>query len=291
MDGAFELTGCYDLRTRADADRLRAELVPGRRAVVVGLGFIGSEVAATMRGAGLEVIGIEVFAVPLEPVLGSEIGSVLADLHREHGVELLLGDGVQEFVGDRRVKGVRTNTGRIVECDFAVVGLGVSPSIDLAESAGLELDNGIVVDELCRTSIDGILAAGDVANHFHPVFGERVRVEHWLNAIEQGAAAARTMLGGAAPYSEMHWFWSDQYDANLQYAGHHREWDELVVRGSLEERRFVAFYMKDAVPQAAVALNMARDLRRSIGLLRARRRFEPAALRDSDTDLRTLAPG
>jgi 3-phenylpropionate/trans-cinnamate dioxygenase ferredoxin reductase component len=287
----LDLAGIYDLRTRADADRLRAELVPGRRAVVVGLGFIGSEVAATMRGAGLEVIGIEVFAVPLEPVLGSEIGSVLADLHREHGVELLLGDGVQEFVGDRRVKGVRTNTGRIVECDFAVVGLGVSPSIDLAESAGLELDNGIVVDELCRTSIDGILAAGDVANHFHPVFGERVRVEHWLNAIEQGAAAARTMLGGAAPYSEMHWFWSDQYDANLQYAGHHREWDELVVRGSLEERRFVAFYMKDAVPQAAVALNMARDLRRSIGLLRARRRFEPAALRDSDTDLRTLAPG
>jgi 3-phenylpropionate/trans-cinnamate dioxygenase ferredoxin reductase subunit len=285
----LDLDGIHDLRTRADADRLRTELVPGRRAVVVGLGFIGSEVAATLRAAGLEVVAIEVFAVPFEPVLGSEVGSALADLHRQHGVELVLGDGVEAFVGDTRVRRVRTTTGREIECDFAVVGIGVTPNVELAVDTGIEVDNGIVVDERCRTSVDGVLAVGDVANHFHPVFGERVRVEHWLNAIEQGAAAARSMLGRGGAYAELHWFWSDQYDENLQYAGHHREWDELVVRGSIEERRFVAFYLKDGVPHAAVALNLARDLRRAMGLLRARRPVDPALLCDPEIDLRSLA--
>jgi 3-phenylpropionate/trans-cinnamate dioxygenase ferredoxin reductase subunit len=135
-----------------------------------------------------------------------------------------------------------------------------------------------------------VYAAGDVAEHFHPIFRERVRVEHWLNAIEQGAAAARNMLGTGEPYAKLHWFWSDQYDANLQYAGHHREWDELVVRGSLDERRFVAYYLAGGVPLAAVSLNMARDLRRSMELLRARRPIDPALLRDADVDPRTLAP-
>lgn len=183
----------------------------------------------------------------------------------------------------------RTASGRALECDLVVVGLGIRPNTELVDGAGVAVDDGIVVDELCRTSVDGIFAAGDVARHRHPVFGAHVRVEHWLNAIEQGGAAARSMLGKGAPYGELHWFWSDQYDANLQYAGHHRGWDELVVRGSLEERRFVAFYVGGGVPLAAVALNMGRDLRRSFGLLRARRPVDPALLRDPDVDLRTLA--
>lgn len=285
----LDLPGVHDLRTRADSDAIRAELRPGLRAVVVGMGFIGSEVAATLRMAGADVVAIEAFAVPLERVLGPEVGAALAALHRDHGVELVLGEGVASLEGEERVRLVRTASGRTVECDLVVAGLGIQPNAELVEGTGVVVDDGIVVDELCRTAVEGIYAAGDVARHHHPVFGAHVRVEHWLNAIEQGGAAARSMLGTGAPYAELHWFWSDQYDANLQYAGHHRDWDELVVRGSLEERRFVGFYLKDGVPLAAVALNMGRDLRRSFGLLRARRPVDPALLRDPEVDLRTVA--
>mgnify|MGYP000253431599 CR=1 FL=1 len=286
----LDLPGVHDLRTRADSDAIRAELHAGARAVVVGMGFIGSEVAATVRTAGVDVVAIEAFAVPLERVLGPEVGSALASLHRDHGVELVLGEGVASIEGDGRVRRVRTVSGRTVECDLVVTGLGIEPNTELVEGSGVDVDDGIVVDELCRTSVEGIYAAGDVARHHHPIFRAHVRVEHWLNAIEQGRAAARSMLGNGAPYAELHWFWSDQYDANLQYAGHHRDWDELVVRGSLEERRFVGYYLKDGVPLAAVALNMGRDLRRSFGLLRARRPVDPELLRDPDVDLRTVAP-
>lgn len=286
----LDLPGVHDLRTRTDSDALRAELQPGRRAVVVGMGFIGSEVAATLRGAGVDVVAIEAFSVPLERVLGLEVGKALAALHADNGVELVLGEGVAALEGDGRVRVVRTSSGRTVECDLVVTGLGIQPNTELVHGTGVDVDDGIVVDEFCRTSVEGIFAAGDVARHHHPVFGTQVRVEHWLNAIEQGGAAARSMLGKGVPYAELHWFWSDQYDANLQYAGHHRDWDELVVRGSLEERRFVGFYVRDGVPHAAVALNMGRDLRRSFGLLRARRPVDAAFLRDPDVDLRTLAP-
>lgn len=285
----LDLPGVHELRTRADSDAIRAELRPGLRALVVGMGFIGCEVAATLRARGLDVVAIEAFSTPLERVLGPQVGEAIAALHRESGVELVLGEGVAALEGDGRVRRARTASGRALECDLVVVGLGIRPNTELVDGAGVAVDDGIVVDELCRTSVDGIFAAGDVARHRHPVFGAHVRVEHWLNAIEQGGAAARSMLGKGAPYGELHWFWSDQYDANLQYAGHHRGWDELVVRGSLEERRFVAFYVGGGVPLAAVALNMGRDLRRSFGLLRARRPVDPALLRDPDVDLRTLA--
>jgi 3-phenylpropionate/trans-cinnamate dioxygenase ferredoxin reductase subunit len=285
----LELDGVHDLRTRADADAIRAEMAPGRRAVVVGLGFIGSEVAASLRESGLEVVAVERFATPLEPVLGPDVGRVLAELHEEHGVRCVLGDGVAAFEGRERVEAVVTESGSRFECDFAVVGLGLQPSVELAAGAGLEVGNGIHVDPLCRTSAPDVFAAGDVAAHEHPVFGRRVRVEHWLNAIEQGAAAARSMLGRGQAYEEVHWFWSDQYDANLQYAGHHDSWDELVIRGSLEERRFVGFYVEGGRVRAAVALNRARDLRRAMGLVRAQAEVDPALLRDEDTDLRTLA--
>lgn len=285
----LELDGVHDLRSRADADALREEIAPGRRAVIAGMGFIGCEVASTLRAAGVDVVAIEAFSTPLERVLGRDVGRVIADLQVENGVELLLGDGVQRFEGEGRVRAVRTTSGRVVECDFAVVGLGSQPNVELLEGSGVELANGVVVDEYCRTNVDGIYAAGDVALHAHPLFGEQIRVEHWRNAIQQGAAAARSILGKGTPYDELHWFWSDQYDANIQYIGHHRDWDELVVRGSLEERRFVAFYMKDGVPQSAVAVNMARDLRRATALLRARKPVDAGVLRDDEADLRRVA--
>jgi 3-phenylpropionate/trans-cinnamate dioxygenase ferredoxin reductase subunit len=148
-----------------------------------------------------------------------------------------------------------------------------------------------VVDEYCETNVEGIYAAGDVANHFHPLFGRQVRVEHWQNAIHQGRAAARSMLGKREPYSDVHWFWSDQYDCNVQYAGFHTGWDELVVRGNLEERNAVAFYMQERRIAAAVAFNRGRDLLRAMSLIRARVEVEPAVLQDEGVDLRSLVPG
>jgi 3-phenylpropionate/trans-cinnamate dioxygenase ferredoxin reductase component len=285
----IERDGVLDLRTVGDSERIQAAARNGGRAVVVGMGFIGSEVASTLRELGLEVQAVEPFRVPLERALGPEVGQVLRDLHAEHGVEAFYGEGVESFQGTERLERVVTSSGRRLECDVAVVGVGIEPAVDVVAGSGVEVDNGIVVDEFCRTSVEGIFAAGDVANHLHPLFGRRIRVEHWRNAIEQGAAAARSMLGKGEPYAEVHWFWSDQYDANIQYAGHHTEWDELVVRGSLEERAFVAFYVAGGLVDAAVAVNSGRDLRRAQALIRARVPVEAAKLRDPEVDLRELA--
>lgn len=283
------LEGVFDLRTVDDADRIRAEARPGRKAVVVGMGFIGSEVAASLRQLEVEVAVVAPGSAPLERLLGEEVGGVLAEIHREKGVELLFGDSVDAFEGSNRVERVVTRAGRTIECDFAVIGVGVEPAVELAAATGVELDNGIVVDEYCRTSVEGVYAAGDVANHYHPVFERRIRVEHWDNALKHGPAAARNMLGKDEPYEDIPWFWSDQYDTNLQYAGFHTSWDELVVRGSLEERSFVAFYCTAGRVLAAVAVNRGKDLRRSIPLIKARRPVQPAKLRQPDIDLRTLA--
>lgn len=283
------LEGVFDLRTVDDADRIRAVALPGRKAVVVGMGFIGSEVAASLRQLGVEVAVVAPGSAPLERVLGQEVGGVLASIHREKGVELLFGDSVTAFEGSGRLERVVTASGRRIDCDFAVIGVGVEPAVELAAGTGVEVDNGIVVDEYCRTRVDEIYAAGDVANHYHPVFDRRIRVEHWDNALKHGPVAARNMLGKDVPYEEIPWFWSDQYEMNLQYAGFHTSWDELVVRGSLEERSFVAFYCTAGRVLAAVAINRGRDLRRTIPVIRARRAVEPAELRNPDVDLRTLA--
>lgn len=287
----LDLPGVYGLRSVAEADRIAAEARPGRKAVVVGMGFIGAEVAASLRQLGLAVTAIEFFKVPLFRVLGEEVGRAVAGLHRDHGVDLVFEDSVVAFEGAGQVERVVTQAGRRIDCDFAVVGLGVEPAAEVVAGTGVTLDNGIVVDAYCRTSVDGIYAAGDVANHYHPVFERQVRVEHWQNALKQGAAAARSMLGKGEPYAEVHWFWSDQYDANLQYAGFHTEWDELILRGSLEGRRFVAFYLKEGRVLAAAAMNQGRDLRRTLPVIAARVQVDVGRLRDESVDLRTLAEG
>ncbi|HEY3119221.1 MAG TPA: FAD-dependent oxidoreductase [Vicinamibacteria bacterium] len=281
----LDLEGVHDLRTVADADRIRSEIRPGRRAVVVGMGFIGAEVAASLRQSRVEVTAVEFARTPLFRVLGEGVGRAIEGLHRDHGVHMFFEDSVAAFEGAGRVEQVRTKGGRRIECDFAVVGVGVEPVTDPVAGTAVQIENGIVVDEYCRTSVEGIYAAGDVANHDHPVFGRRVRVEHWQNALKQGPAAARSMLGKGKPYDEVHWFWSDQYDANLQYAGFHTEWDELVFRGSLEDRKFVAFYLKDKRVLAAVAMNRGKDLRRSMPLIKSQAQVDSARLRDADVDL------
>jgi 3-phenylpropionate/trans-cinnamate dioxygenase ferredoxin reductase subunit len=287
----MELEGIYDLRTVADADLIRAESAQGRRVVLVGMGFIGSEVAASLRHHGVEVAVIESFKTPLYRVLGEEVGRVFEALHREHGVRMFFGDTVTALEGKRHVQRVVTNSGRRLDCDFVIVGIGVEPVTDILIGTDVKIDNGIVVDEYCQTSIEGIYAAGDVANHFHPLFGRQVRVEHWQNAIHQGRVAARSMLGKREPYSDVHWFWSDQYDCNVQYAGFHTGWDELVVRGNLEERNAVAFYIQERRITAAVAFNRGKDLQRAMSLIKARVEVDPSVLQDEGVDLRSLVPG
>src|SRR5215207_5349256 len=284
----LDLEGVHNLRTVADCDRIRAEIAPGQKAVVVGMGFIGSEVAASLRQSGVEVVVVDRNKVPLRRVLGEEVGRVIEGIHRDHGATLIFEDTVAAFEGADRVERVVTQGGRRIECDFVVVGLGVEPVTELLADTSVEIDNGIVVDEFCRAGVTGIYAAGDVANHYHPVFERRIRVEHWQNALNQGPAAARNMLRKGEIYDEVPWFWSDQYDYNLQYAGFHTEWDELVVRGSMEERNFVAFYRKDGRVLAAVAANRGRDLRRSMRLIKAQRPVDAIKLQDPDVDLRTL---
>jgi 3-phenylpropionate/trans-cinnamate dioxygenase ferredoxin reductase component len=284
-----QLEGVHDLRTFEDADRIKAEAGRGRRAVVVGAGFIGCEVAASLRHLGVDVDVVEIFEVPLQRALGTEVGIVFEGIHRDAGVRFHFQDGVDRFEGHGRIESVITSAGHEIECDFAVVGVGIQPNLEWLAGSDVELDNGVVVDEFCRANLEGVYAAGDVANHWHPIFQQRMRVEHWDNALKQGAAAARTMMGANEPFDDPHWFWSDQYEHNLQSVGFAPEWDDLVVRGSMEERSFVAFYVKDELVKAAVGLNRGKDVRRSAALIRGRRPVDPALLRDEDVDLKKLA--
>jgi len=283
-----DLDGIYSLRTVQDADRIRMETTAGRRVVVVGMGFIGSEVAASLRQKDLDVVAIEPSKTPLARVLGEDVGQCLADLHRAHGVRTVFEDTVVAFEGTSRVERVLTKGGRRLDCDFVVVGIGIDPVVDVLDGSGIHVDNGVLVDEYCQTNVSGIYAAGDVANHYHPLFKRRIRVEHWQNAIKQGTAAARNMLGRHVAYDEVHWFWSDQYDANLQYAGFHSAWEQLVVRGRLGSDGFLACYVNEGRIDAAVALNRAKDLRRVMPLIKARRPVDLDQLRDESVDLRSL---
>jgi 3-phenylpropionate/trans-cinnamate dioxygenase ferredoxin reductase subunit len=295
MPGA-NLQGVFQLRTVDDCDRIRAVIQRGRRAVVIGLGFIGSEVSASLRQLGVEVAAVEGSRVPLARVLGEEVGQVLAGIHREKGTELLLEDSVAAFEGSDRVERVRTRKGRVLECDMVVAGIGIVPNTELLTVAGAQVDNGVLVDERCRTSLPDVLAAGDVTNHLHPIFG-RLRVEHWNNAYQQGRAAAGSLLGGEQPYDYVHSFWSDQYEHSIEYVGYAAAWDQLVFRGSLESRRFLGFYLKDGLVRAVVGLNRGGDpedpkvdgeLKMAANLIRNRAAVDPAKLVDEDVDLGRL---
>jgi len=294
------LEGLFQLRTVEDCDRIRAAARAGARVVVVGLGFIGSEVAASLRQLGLEVAAVEGHPVPLARVLGEEVGKVLADIHRENGVDLALGDSVAAFEGGQRVERVRTKNGRRLECDLVVAGIGIMPNSELLAASGAAVDNGVLVDERCRTSLPDVYAAGDVANHLHPVFG-RLRVEHWNNGYQQGRAAAGSMLGRDQPYDYLHSFWSNQYDHVIEYVGFAARWDRLVFRGRPESRKFLGFYLDGGIVRGAVGLNRGGDpddpkedgeLKAVSRLIRNRVPVDPARLANEDVDLRGLAsPG
>ena len=281
------LPGIHRLRTVAEADAIKAETAGATTVVVVGMGFIGSEVAASLRLSGLDVIAIEPLPAPCYRALGPRIGAVVAAIHADHGVRMHFGESVDAFEGNERVERVLTGSGMRIDCDAVVVGVGTTPVTDLLEGTGVHLENGIVVDEHCRASVDGIYAAGDVANHLHPLADRHIRVEHWQNALKQGAAAAKAMLGNPDPYDEVHWFWSDQYDTNIQSAGHVSDWSNPVIRGDLESRSFVAFSLQEGRIVGAVAVNRGRDLRRCIALIKSKAVVDPAKLADPDTDVRS----
>jgi len=252
-----ELSGIHHLRTVAQCDAIKQEAVAGRRAVVVGMGFIGCEVAASLAQLGVQVTSIFGGRAPLERVLGRQVGEAIAEIHRANGVELLAESHIVGFEGGDRVQAALTANGR-VPCDFVVAGVGIEPELPAFADASVAVSNGVLVDERCRASQPDVYAAGDVANQLHPIFG-RVRVEHYNNAEKQGRAAARSMLGSGVPYDYVHSFWSDQYDHKLEYVGHAEKWDEFVVRGSLQERRLVGFYLLGGQIQAAVGLDRGGD--------------------------------
>jgi len=285
-----ELPGVFDLRYHRDAQRIRDAATEGARVVCVGMGFIGAEVAASLRTIGRDVTVVEIFETTLYRILGPEIGRVLEGVHRDHGVTMLFSDSVERFEGDGKLERVVTDSGKEIDADVAVIGVGTEPAVEIMAGTGLDQGGGIPVGPGLRTTVPHVFAAGDVALHDHPVFGP-IRVEHYDNAVKMGEHAAHAMLGAAEVFDDPHWFWSDQYDSKIEMAGYAPTWDRMVVRGSLEERSFCAFLLDDGgVVRSTVSLDWKRDVRRSFGLIKAQVAPDPKALADPDVDLRTLVP-
>ena len=258
-----DLPGLYTLRTLDDALKLRAAFTAAERVVIVGAGWIGSEAAAAARSHDADVTVVDPVAVPLANVLGESVGGVFRDLHTEHGVHWRLGEKVAEFTGGPDgVRGVRLGTGEEIIADVVLVAVGAAPRVELAHTAGLELsdDGGICVDAGLRTAAPDVYAVGDVASHFHPRYGRRIRVEHWSNAKEQGKHVAPNLLGENEPFVGSPYFFTDQYDLGCEYRGlADPVADELVVRGDLAGRQFTAFWLRDGEVSAAMNVNMWDD--------------------------------
>jgi 3-phenylpropionate/trans-cinnamate dioxygenase ferredoxin reductase subunit len=285
-----ELDGVLYLRSVEDSDAMRERLDRGGAVVVIGAGWIGAEVAASARQRGLEVTVLDPMAVPLERVLGAEVGAVYRDIHTDHGVQMLMGTGVEAFEGATSVERVRTSDGRVLECDFVVVGVGVQPRTELATQAGIAVEDGILVDEHLQTSAPGVFAAGDVANAQHPFYGERIRVEHWANALHQGPIAARAMLGRADVYDRLPYFFSDQYDVGMEYTGFTRAWDRIVFRGDPASREFIAFWLVGDHVVAGMNVNVWDVTDPIQRIIRERVAVDDLRLADPGVPLEELAP-
>ena len=277
------------LRTIEDSVRIKAGLLPARRVTVIGGGWIGLEVAAAARTAGCEVAVVETLELPLVRVLGPEVARVFAELHRSHGVDLRTNASISAVESDADATVVHLDDGSTLESDLIVVGVGVTPNAGLAETAGLEMENGVVVDEWLRSSHPDVFAAGDVANAYHPRLERHLRVEHWDNAIEQGITAARNMVGAEQPYDRLPYFFTDQYDLGMEYVGSVGPdgYDEVVLRGDVPGGVFTAFWLKGGKVLAGMHANDwdATDAVR--GIVDARQ-VDLAGLRDHDVPLDDL---
>jgi len=282
MDGERIAT----LRTKHDADRIGSYLAPGAKLAVLGGGFIGAEVAATARRKGVDVTIIEALDVPMKHALGAEIGDVYAQIHRDEGVRFELGSTIDDITEGASGLKLRTSRGIEIDCDLLVVGIGLVPNAGFLDGSGIDLDNGVVVDEFAETNVPGVYAAGDVANHWHPLYGRRMRVEHHDNALQQAACAMSNMLGEKTSYKTVHWVWSDQYEHNMQFAGSNLGCDEVVLRGSVDDRKFAVFYLKQGRMMAVLGVNNGREVVAARRLIATGACFDPAALRDPGVKLK-----
>ena len=280
--------GVLYLRRAADSDRIKAILGSASRIAVIGAGWIGLEAAAAARTAGVEVTICETAGLPLLRVLGPEVAQVFAGLHREHGVDLRFGVQVEEITtADGRASGVRLADGSHIEADAVIVGVGIIPNAQLAETAGLEVSNGVVVDAALRSSDPDIFAAGDVASAFHPVLGRHIRVEHWANALNQPQAAARAMLGQDVSYDKVPYFYTDQYDLGMEYSGYVEPggYDQVVFRGDKDRREFVVFWLSSGRVLAGMNVNVW-DVNDAVqDLVRGHQVVDPARLADASVPL------
>jgi 3-phenylpropionate/trans-cinnamate dioxygenase ferredoxin reductase component len=285
-----DLDGVRYLRTLPDSDRLLAEFSGGgRKVVIVGAGWIGLEVAAAARHHGNAVTVVEPQPTPLHAVLGAEMGQVFARLHRAHAVDLRTGTGVREFRGATAVASVVTDGGQELPADVVVVGVGAAPNTELAASAGLEVDNGVVTDQALRASAPDVFAAGDVAAAFHPLYDRRVRVEHWANALNQGPAAARSMLGQDVTYDRVPYFFTDQYDLGMEYSGLAGPGDAVVCRGNPDSGEFIAFWTSDGRVTAGMNVNVWDVAEPIQALIRSGRQVPAERLADPAVPLEDLA--
>lgn len=287
VDGV-DLDGVFTLRTIDDAEGIRSHLNPGANVLVIGAGWIGLEVAAAARKRGANATVVEIADRVCARALTADMSGWVHGLHEKNGVDIRLTTAFSHFTGDGKVRKAVLGDGSEIDCDVAVIGIGLIPNTELVESAGLAVDNGIVVDETGQTSHPDIYAAGDVTNHPNPLLGRRVRLESWENAQNQAINAAKAMLGSQEPYSEIPWFWSDQYDANIQMMGLPEDWDQTVIRGDRDAGEFIEFYLKDGEIQGAAAINNARDLRFTRRMITSGKKFDPVALADPDIKLQKL---
>ena len=286
-----DLDGVLYLRRVGDSERLRAALRGGGQVVTVGGGWIGLEVTAAAREAGCEVTVVEPEPVALYRQLGPELGGVFTDLHKEHGVVFRTRESVTELRGSGgKVTGAVTSSGAVLPADLVVVGIGAIPATGLAADAGLDIGNGVIVDAGLHSSAPDVFAAGDVANAYHPLYGKHVRVEHWANALNGGPAAARSMLGQGVSYDAVPYFYSDQYDLGMEAAGlpEPDSYDQVVYRGDLAGREFIAFWLSDGLVMAGMNVNVW-DVNDDIqALIRSRRRVDEARLADLDVAIADL---
>jgi 3-phenylpropionate/trans-cinnamate dioxygenase ferredoxin reductase subunit len=288
-----DLDGVLYLRSAGDSDRIKALLAGADRIAVIGAGWIGLEITAAAREAGVGVTVLEAAELPLLRVLGPEVASVFAALHAEHGVDLRFGVQITDITGSEgQADGVRLSDGSRIQADAVIVGIGITPNTELAAAAGLDVDNGIVVDAQLRSSDPDIYAAGDVANAFHPLLGKHIRVEHWANALNQPQAAAKAMAGEHVNYERVPYFFTDQYDLGMEYAGYVEPdgYDEVVFRGDVDGREFVAFWLGNGGRVLAGMNVNVWDVNDAIqGLVRARQPVDKAALADPGTSLESVA--
>jgi NADPH-dependent 2,4-dienoyl-CoA reductase/sulfur reductase-like enzyme len=278
----------FYLRDIDDSLALRELLVEGARLAVIGAGFIGLEVAATARKRGAQVTVLELAPHPLARVAAPELGEYLAQLHRAKGVDLKTGVKVTAIEDTGNELRILLDGAPSVSADYAAIGIGAQPNIELAQAAGIEIRDGIIVDEFGRSSDPAIFAAGDVTRHLNPLLGRHIRLEAWQNAQNQGIAVAKAMAGGEQPFSEVPWFWTDQYETNLQMAGAPDKWDRVIFRGAPSDPGFTLFQLLDGKVVAAVTVNNARDMRFGRLLIQNGKIVDPALLSDKTTKLQDL---